>query len=208
MREEIYTIEEPSETRFKEKGSLFIGQVFHTESETGAQDILTEIRKKYFDATHNCYAYVIHPDIFRYSDDGEPGGTAGIRLYNAIERSNLTNILLVSTRYFGGVKLGIGPLGKAYSLSASETIKAAAIIKKVLYSSVLIDFDFDLSSSIYHILALRKITIAETRYNEKVTIKCLLRPSEIAVVSDEILNATFGRVTLSVTDELTSVTQI
>jgi uncharacterized YigZ family protein len=207
MLEEIYTIEKASETSFKEKGSLFIGQVYHAGTEAEAQSILSVVRKKYFDATHNCWAYVIEPDIFRYSDDGEPGGTAGIRIYNAIGHYNLTNVLVVSTRYFGGVKLGVGPLGKAYCRSANETLEASEIFKKIIYTTVIIDFDFDLSSIIYHALTMRKITIADTLYDQKVTIKCFVKKSEISAISDEIFNATSGRVCPVPTGETIAITQ-
>ncbi|MDZ7765436.1 MAG: YigZ family protein [Melioribacteraceae bacterium] len=97
---------------------MFIGYAAPCKNDEEAEQILEGKKKQYYDATHNCYAYKILPESIKYLDDGEPSGTAGIRILNAIQHFDLTNLIVISTRYFGGTKLGVGPLGKAYYNSA------------------------------------------------------------------------------------------
>ncbi len=111
--------------------SRFIGQCFPIVSEEEALEVLGRIRKRYWDATHNCYAYSVGEkgEIARFSDDGEPGGTAGMPMMDALRGANVTNVLCVVTRYFGGVLLGTGGLVRAYSRSCAEAIRAAGIVR-------------------------------------------------------------------------------
>jgi putative IMPACT (imprinted ancient) family translation regulator len=102
---EIRTIRTGDEVKFKEKGSLFISQPFSIENEQSATEILREIKKKYFDASHHCYAWRLSDGNFKSSDDGEPSGTAGLRIMNAIDHYDLTNLIVIVTRWFGGTKL-------------------------------------------------------------------------------------------------------
>ncbi len=110
--------------------SRFIGYCFPVSEEGEAQQRLEEIRKQHWDATHNCFAYSIgeRGSIARYSDDGEPGGTAGLPMMEVLRQKNVTNVLCVVTRYFGGVLLGAGGLVRAYSRAASEAVEAAGIV--------------------------------------------------------------------------------
>ena len=111
--------------------SRFIGQCFPVSSETEALDILQGLRKKYWDATHNCYAYSVGQkgEIARFSDDGEPGGTAGMPMMDALRGAGVTNALCVVTRYFGGILLGTGGLVRAYSRACAEAIRAAGVVR-------------------------------------------------------------------------------
>ena len=122
------TITSPAESKFTVKGSKFLGYAYPVETPEEIDGILSGIRKKFYDATHHCYAWQLGngKDItFRYNDDGEPSGTAGKPIYSAIQRLDLTNVLIVSIRYYGGTKLGTGGLIKAYGQSASDTLNAA-----------------------------------------------------------------------------------
>ena len=112
--EKILTLDNFAEVTYKEKSSVFRGQVYHCETDNEAANILAQTKKKYYDATHHCFAFKLITEKFKYSDDGEPNGTAGIRILNAIEHFDLINVMVVITRYYGGTKLGFGPLGKAY----------------------------------------------------------------------------------------------
>lgn len=132
--EKILTVDNFAEVTYKEKSSVFIGQVCHCEIENEAANILKSIKKKYYDATHHCYAYKLITEQFKYSDDGEPNGTAGIRILNAIEHFNLINVIVVITRYYGGTKLGVGPLGKAYYTSAHDVLEEAKKVGKSSFS--------------------------------------------------------------------------
>ncbi len=124
------TVKAPAEVEIIIQKSRFIGRCFPAGSEAEALAILADIRKKHWDASHNCYAYRIgeRADCARYSDDGEPGGTAGLPMMEALKNRDLTDTLAVVTRYFGGVLLGAGGLVRAYSRAASEASTAAGLV--------------------------------------------------------------------------------
>ena len=127
------TIKEEIEASITEKKSKFICHIYHIESVEEAEKKLEEIRKKYHDARHNCYAYKIEEgDISKASDDGEPSGTAGVPMLNILNGNNLSNILVVVTRYFGGILLGTGGLVRAYSLAATTAIDEAKIFVQTM----------------------------------------------------------------------------
>ena len=122
---------------------------FHSvNNQSEAQEVLKEIRKKHYDATHNCYAYIIKDNdqtLIKSSDDGEPGGTAGVVIYEVLKKNNLTNIICIVTRYFGGIKLGAGGLVRAYSQSTAEAIKQISNLVKIEEKTKLcIEFNYDL----------------------------------------------------------------
>lgn len=179
LPEEYLTIKEFSESKFKEKGSLFIGQCYPVNSEEEALGHLERIRKKYYDATHHCYAYCFINNGFKYSDAGEPSGTAGIRIMNAVQHFSINNILVISIRYFGGTKLGVGPLGKAYYNSAYTALENAEIIKKTAYKKILITTGFQFISHVHHALSIVSSKIVNTSYSEEVTLECLVRPADL-----------------------------
>ncbi|MGE5680901.1 MAG: IMPACT family protein [Bacillota bacterium] len=191
MIEEFNTIEAFSETKFKEKGSVFIGQAFPAETEEDCLNILEQVRKKYYDATHHCYAYNL-PDRSKYSDAGEPNGTAGIRIINAIQHFNLTNLIIIVIRYFGGTKLGVGPLGKAYYTSAFQTLEASKIVTKIAFRKYTLNFDFNFTSQIHFILSKLNAKIQSTDYLNNVSITFLLKPAEseklIKFISENLNN--------------------
>ena len=115
----------PSETEFTEKRSRFIGHLLPAETEEQAREFIAQMKKKYYDARHNCWCYLIGGDTIRYGDDGEPQGTAGQPMLNVFQRENVTNVVCVVTRYFGGILLGAGGLTRAYSKSARDALVAA-----------------------------------------------------------------------------------
>ena len=118
---------QPSETEFVEKRSRFIGHVWRVESEDEARAHIEATKKKHYDARHNCWCYIIKDGPVRYSDDGEPQGTAGQPMLNVFEREGISNVCCVVTRYFGGVLLGAGGLVRAYTQSAKQALDAAGI---------------------------------------------------------------------------------
>lgn len=127
------TIEGQAEAVVVEKKSKFIANVFYVESEEDAKEILNNIKKKYYDARHNCFAYRIKEEngiLQKQSDDGEPSGTAGAPILNILEKQELVNVLVIVTRYFGGILLGTGGLVKAYSEAAKEAIENAKQVEK------------------------------------------------------------------------------
>ena len=125
------TVRAPASVELVINKSRFIGQCFPISTEEEALSMLAELRKRYWDATHNCYAYSVGEkgEIARFSDDGEPGGTAGMPMMDALRGAGVTDVLCVVTRYFGGILLGTGGLVRAYSKACSEAIRAAGIVR-------------------------------------------------------------------------------
>ena len=135
LNERFVTLEKEAHIEFEEKRSLFIGHAKRCDTEQEAQEFIKQIKKKYADATHNTYAYSINGGIIaRYSDDGEPQGTAGMPGLDAIRKSGVDNACVVVTRYFGGTLLGAGGLVRAYSRATSEAMSAAGVITYEPYS--------------------------------------------------------------------------
>jgi len=136
------TLAQPGEAEIIINKSRFIGRGFPVESEEEALGILADIRKRHWDATHNCYAYRIEGGAARFSDDGEPGGTAGLPMMEVLNARDISNALVVVTRYFGGVLLGAGGLVRAYSRSAAEAVNASgtALLKPALRYSLRVDY--------------------------------------------------------------------
>jgi uncharacterized YigZ family protein len=189
------------ESKFKEKGSLFIGTAFPVCNEEEALSKLADTRKKYYDATHNCYAYLINDGKSKYSDDGEPNGTAGIRIFNAIKHFDVTDLLLVSTRYFGGTKLGVGPLGKAYYDSAANTLENAQIVTKNLFQKIVIEFPYDYSNLVHRTITKFSARIIENEYSEKPTIHIFLPGNNPKSFNEELKSTSNGIVKTLNTNE-------
>ena len=170
----LRTVKKVSETVYKEKGSVFNGIIYPVSNEEETYNILQELRKKYYDAAHHCYAFRLNNNLFRYSDDGEPSGTAGIRILNAIDHNELSDVLCVVIRWFGGIKLGVGPLGKAYYLSAGNAISSAEIFVKMPFYEYTFTVPYEFTSQFYHLLEKFKARIINRNYNSVPEIKCLL----------------------------------
>ena len=200
--EPINTINRSFETKFKEKGSLFIGQVYPVKTQEEVLKILENIKKQYYDATHHCYAYKFNNGAFKYSDDGEPSGTAGIRILNAIEHFELTNLLAIVIRYFGGVKLGVGPLGKAYYNSAFATLESAQIIRKKPYRKIFITTEFSHLSNVHRLLANYDAIINNTSYDDAPHFDCLLEINNAQQFQNELTETLKGDVVITQSDEI------
>lgn len=186
LPEKIKTIVSPTEFKLKEKGSIFIAKSFPIISEDDANNLLNQQRKEFYDATHHCYSYKLQNRIFKYSDDGEPNGTAGIRIFNAQNHFELTNILTIVIRYFGGTKLGVGPLGKAYYESAFNSINQNEIIEKELYQNIVIEYDFSQSKTVHHLINKNKIRIQTSTFEEIPKIFAIIKPNILKQFEDEV----------------------
>ena len=138
------TIKAPSEGQYTEKRSKFLAFAFPVSSVEEIKTILAEYQKKYYDARHVCYAYMLgaEREVYRANDNGEPSGTAGKPILGQINSNNLTNILILVVRYFGGIKLGTSGLIVAYRAAAAEAIAAAEIIEKTVDAEVVFAFDY------------------------------------------------------------------
>lgn len=175
-RESFITVSEEVETQFTEKKSIFISSVFIIEDTDAASRALDEIRKKYPDATHNCYAYVLNNGaVQRFSDDGEPSGTAGMPILNVINKLGLTNVLVIVTRYFGGVKLGAGGLVRAYSQGAADVLRLAGKAVFVKGSRGTVETDYNDHSAVERMLLARGITVEDKAFGNGVIMRIVTK---------------------------------
>lgn len=186
MIEEYLTLKSETQAEIKEKGSLFLSIVSPFVTVEEFHNYYTRIKKQYYDATHHCYAFKLIDGTFKYSDDGEPSGTAGIRIFNAIEHNNLFNCGIIVIRYYGGTKLGTGPLGKAYYEAANLSIKSSEIIKLIAFEEIEISLPFELSKTGYNILKNDSIKIIDTIYTEQIIFKVLLKPPLIPKIEEKL----------------------
>jgi uncharacterized YigZ family protein len=199
---QIKTITSSTETKYKEKGSVFISKAFQINNLDEVDSKLNNIKKEYYDASHHCYAFKLHNGIFKYSDDGEPNGTAGIRILNAIDHFELTNILIVVTRYFGGTKLGVGPLGKAYYKSAIQTIDSVQIKVLKPYKKIYISADFSYTSHVHRILSKHNAVIKNSTFDTKANFDCLSEEKEVEFILNELTEISKGEILLSPSDDI------
>ena len=201
LPDEIRTIDEFQEVTTTVKKSSFIAQVYPVISEDVFKEHLTKAKKKYYDASHHCYAYKLVNGNIRYSDAGEPNGSAGIRILNAIEHFELVNQLVIVTRFFGGIKLGVGPLGKAYYESAYEVLNDSKISTKSLFQKVEFLSEIEHVSLIHRILANHKSIIIDSEYQETLKLSCLLRSGEIEVISRKMSESSKNKIIVNVHPE-------
>ena len=201
LPDQIQTIDEFKESTLVEKKSTFIAQVYPVDSEETAKEILSEIKKKYFDASHHCFAYKFADGNFRYSDAGEPSGTAGVRILMAIDHFKLINIIVIVTRYFGGTKLGVGPLGKAYYNATHQVLKESKIVKKHLLQKVKITTGFEHIELVHRILSNFNSVILNTQYEIQTKFSCLIRCSEIDIISQKLSKLGKNKIILTTNKE-------
>ena len=172
---EIFTAE------YEIKKSVFLSHVKHVETEESAREFVTEIKKKYFDATHNCSAWILgeNGDKQKSNDDGEPGGTAGNPILDAIKKNELTNIAVVVTRYFGGIKLGAGGLIRAYSHTAALGISNSQIVQMTTFKKIAVTIEYSFLAQVENFLRNKKIRVENSEYAVDVTINILIEPENV-----------------------------
>ena len=169
------TVKKAAEDSFEEKKSVFIGYVKRVTTEEEAKEFVAEINNKHKDARHNCYAYIIGENmgIQRYSDNGEPQGTAGIPILEVIKKQGITDCAVVVTRYFGGILLGTGGLTRAYTKGAAIAINKAGLVEKVLGLRLSLEIDYDLYGKIQYICGQNNWYIEDTEFTNSVKIYIL-----------------------------------
>lgn len=188
------TVAQEGEALLVEKKSKFIATVRPVATEDEAIAFIGEMRSKYSDARHNVYAYVIDENnIFRYSDDGEPQGTAGMPVLDVIRRAGLVDTAVVVTRYFGGTLLGTGGLVHAYGTSAGMGLENAKIITRALCDIVSVHTDYTLAGKIQHLAAMRNYTVVDTIYDSAVTFLIRSRIEDTDSLIAEITDLTNAR---------------
>ena len=176
MNDSFRTIKQPSpEVIFKDKNSKFFGFAFPFESENNIKSIIQDLKKEHQNAGHFCYAYQIGNSEQRYkvNDDGEPNNSAGMPIYGQIQSFELTNVLVVVVRYFGGTKLGISGLINAYRSTAKLALEQCEIIEKTIDVKFILRFEYKLMSKVMHLLKMNDANIT----NQKLTESCLIEIS-------------------------------
>ena len=204
MLERYKTIYLGGEGEIVEKKSRFIATVRLVETEEEAQAFIEAMRKKYWNATHNCFAYVIgeRRELVRCSDDGEPQGTAGRPMLDVLLGEEIYNVAVVVTRYFGGTLLGTGGLVRAYSQAVQEGIAKSIVIQRQYGAVLEIGTDYNSVGKIQYLIGQRRLPILDSQYTDRVTMKVLIPHSQVEEVKAQMVEATSGRAGLSVTDRL------
>ena len=192
-----YSIEAPLIHEIEIKKSRFLTYLIPIESEADFQEELAAIRKEHYKATHHCQAFILGDDsmIQRMSDDGEPAGTAGVPMLEVLKQENLTYVMAVVVRYFGGVKLGSGGLIRAYSNAVSEALKEATIIKNINQMMVNVKLHYDQMDSFTYYMSQTElpITLKDTVYTDTVTFNLAINLEAVTEVHDELTNRFSGQ---------------
>lgn len=176
MADSYLTIESPCEGLYKEKGSKFFAFAYPVENVSQVKEILSDLKKKYYDATHHCYAYIIGFDKeeYRMCDDGEPSSTAGKPIYGQLLSNNLTNVLIVVIRYFGGTKLGVSGLIKAYKTSAEVCLAEASIVEKKVRQIYKIAFQYEKMNAVMGLLKRYDVLQRNHNFDTQCSIEILI----------------------------------
>ena len=190
-----------AESEFVEKRSRFIGQVWPIASEEEAQEYIRAAKKKYHDARHNCWCYLLGDNVLRYSDDGEPQGTAGIPMLEVLKREGVTNVVCVVTRYFGGVLLGTGGLLRAYTKSAKDALDAAGICVVRRWVKAEIMCSYSLLERLKTECAAAGGIVADIEYSADVCLKLLLPEDKVEAFSQRTADVTAGSSELKIAGE-------
>jgi len=196
IRDSYRTLDSQHAHEIKIKGSRFIGLGYPADSEETAQQILDDIRKREHAATHHCFAYAIGLDgtVFKYSDDGEPSGTAGRPIYQAIIGKELTDVLVVVVRYFGGTKLGAGGLTRAYSQAAAELLDGAGIVERLICDRLTFTLPFPLYDRLMRLVVREGYKIIDQDFAERVTMVLDVRKSHTDRFVARLTELTGGRI--------------
>ena len=198
------TVSEGGQGEITEKKSRFIANVRPVSSEEEALAFIAEMKKTYWDARHNCSAYIVgieHP-IMRCSDDGEPGQTAGRPMMDVLEGAGLRNVCVVVTRYFGGTLLGTGGLIRAYTAAAKAGLDASTIIDRQPGFSVKVTCDYTLVGKLQYLIASEGLVCADTDYTDVVTMEIPVPSGELDRIKKAIIEATNARAAIEVSDEM------
>ena len=194
LSENYTTVSREAHVEFEEKRSLFIGHVLHVDSEEEAQAFIKKMKKEYADATHNVWAYILKGGIIaRYSDDGEPQGTAGMPTLDAIRKSGVTDVCVVVTRYFGGILLGAGGLVRAYSHSAAIALEGAGVITYEPYSVIEMNCGYSEYQKYGNLLANEGAVIDSTDFGADVTVRFAVKRELSERLINKIIEMGKGR---------------
>ena len=182
------TIEKENSAEIVEKKSRFIANIYNVESKEEAEEKIKQIKKKYYDAKHHCFAFSIIEEneiAQKSSDDGEPSGTAGAPILNIIKSNNLQNVLIVVTRYFGGILLGTGGLTRAYSESAGKVVEQSELIQKEPGMEVNLSIDYNDNEKFKYYCQKNDVNIIKTEYAENILYKIEINEKEYKKIEEK-----------------------
>ncbi|MBI5471416.1 MAG: YigZ family protein [Ignavibacteriae bacterium] len=196
MHDEYTTIKKKSTAEIKVIGSRFLATAFPIASKHDAEQYLAAVRKEFWDATHNCFAYRmgVEGSQFRFNDDGEPGGSAGKPILASIDKLALTDVLVVVTRYFGGTKLGVGGLVRAYAQAADQALTNAEKLVKYMTQLLVATFPHNQISNVMHVISRHGAQIVDTVYDEEVHVTLEIRLSRVEELRAALVNHTSGNI--------------
>lgn len=199
MLTKYYTVNKSGSTQIIIQKSRFIGYTKRVENEEAAQKFIDEIKKKHYDATHNCSAYIIgdHDQIQKANDDGEPSGTAGIPMLEVLKKQGLKDTAVVVTRYFGGIKLGAGGLIRAYGSTTSEAIKATGIVKRQLVQGISVVVDYTLLGKLENEIRQSEYILDKIDYLEHVELTVYVKKDDVKKFHEWIIDLTHDQATLT-----------
>ena len=193
----LKTISKDSTAIVEEKKSKFIASIYKVNSVEEAENKLQEVKKKYFDARHNCFAYAVDEDGIqkkKFSDDGEPSGTAGSPILNVIEKNELCNVIIIVTRYFGGILLGAGGLVRAYTEAAVQAINKAKIIEKQEGYEIEIIINYQDFDKFKYYCNQNKVKIIDVKYLENIICKIEVTKAE----KDKLENSKYNEMNINI----------
>ena len=189
------------EDEFIEKKSRFIGRLWPVETEEAALEKIQMMKKQHYDATHNCWAYIIKDGAVRFSDDGEPGGTAGMPMLQVLQREGLYNIVCVVTRYFGGILLGAGGLTRAYTRGAKDALIASGVATMGLWAKVKVPCPYALYERVKLDIEAAKGIIDDTEYGADVSICVSLPAANREGLQERLTELSAGGITVELLSE-------
>ncbi len=201
MNDTYKTIEKQSQGYFKDKGSKFFAFAWPVQNEDEVKEILTGIKKEHHSARHHCYAWRIGTEniSFRANDDGEPSSTAGKPILGQLQSFDVTNILLVVVRYFGGTLLGVSGLINAYKSAAADALNNSEIIEKLIESNYILDFTYNELNDVMQIVKSENLNVLKTQFEEKCRLFFSVRKSEeekIYRIFDQFYGVTISSIDL------------
>ncbi len=199
MKERYTTLQKEAEAEIVEKRSRFLCFAKPVSTEEEALSYLAEIKQKHWNATHHVYAYILEENqLMRYSDDGEPSGTAGLPVLDMLRKMGLSNLVVVVVRYFGGVLLGTGGLVHAYSKSAGEGVKAAGLLDMILCRRLLLGCDYTRLGKLQNeLLSYPDVILGEAEYTDSVTLPVFLPDAQADAVSAALYDKLNGKLSIT-----------
>jgi uncharacterized YigZ family protein len=182
------TIEDRAEGVYKEKGSKFISLAFPVTTQEEIKEIVKDIKKEYFDARHHCYAYILGHDksVFRTNDDGEPSSTAGKPIYGQLLSRDLTNVMVVVVRYFGGTKLGVSGLIQAYKQATIDVLNNSKIIEKTVDQVYSVSFDYSLMNDVMKVMKEYDLHQQNHKFENHCYLEFRIRKRDSKIVVDSL----------------------